>query len=386
MPVRKLTAAFWKTATASPGAERTVYWDAGQPSFGLMVTAAGHRSGVVQYRANGVSRRYTLPHALGLEGARRQARAILGQAARGQDPVLERRKADATGKNTLRAIAERYLHREGDKLRTTARRKADLERLIYPALGDKQIDAIRRSDIVALLDDIEDQRGSVMADQALKTLRRILNWHASRSDDFRSPIVRGMARIKPQERARTRILTDDEMRGVWRAAEGFPGPWKQFIQILLLTAARRNEVADMTWGEISGDEWTIPAGRYKTGASVTLPLSSAAMKVLSEIPRIGEHVFTTGGRGPIRAFSHFKLRLDLASEVRGWALHDLRRTARSLMSRAGVPSDHAERCLGHVIPGIRGVYDQHSYLLEMRQAFEALAAQIAAIVGPPRKQ
>ena len=66
----------------------------------------------------------------------------------------------------------------------------------------------------------------------------------------------------------------------------------------------------------------------------------------------------------------------------GWTLHDLRRTARSLMSRAGIPSDHAERCLGHVIGGVRGVYDRHEFHAEKKRAYEALAAQIDRIVNP----
>jgi hypothetical protein len=72
------------------------------------------------------------------------------------------------------------------------------------------------------------------------------------------------------------------------------------------------------------------------------------------------------------------------SELPRWTLHDLRRTARSLMSRAGVPSDHAERCLGHVLPGIRGTYDRHEYLAEKRRAFDALAAQIDRVVNPAK--
>jgi integrase len=107
------------------------------------------------------------------------------------------------------------------------------------------------------------------------------------------------------------------------------------------------------------------------------------MKVLAEIPRIEgcEFVFTTNGQRPISGFNSFKLRFDLACGVKNWRLHDLRRTSRSLMSRAGVDPDIAERCLGHVIPGVRGVYDRHRYLDEMRNAFERLAALIENICG-----
>jgi integrase len=179
-------------------------------------------------------------------------------------------------------------------------------------------------------------------------------------------------------------LTDDELRQVWLAAGDFPGPRGAFVQLLLLTAARRNEVARMSWDELSGGEWTIPAVRYKTGTAVTLPLSKAALAILNAVPRIEgcRFVFSSGGRKPISGFGKFKERFDAACGVKEWRLHDLRRTARSLMSRAGVPSDHAERCLGHVMPGVRGTYDRHRYLEEMRHAFEALAAEIACIVHP----
>jgi len=143
----------------------------------------------------------------------------------------------------------------------------------------------------------------------------------------------------------------------------------------------------MARSELTGSDWTIPAGRYKTKNDVTFPLSVAAQGVLAELPRIGagEYVFTVNGRTPLAAFTRGKKTIDRASGLTGWTFHDLRRTARSLMSRAGVPSDHAERCLGHIIPGVRGTYDRHKYQEEMRQAFEALAEQIARIVDPVDK-
>jgi integrase len=383
MAVKKLTAAFAREARAEPGKERTVYWDAALPSFGLLVTERGAKSYVIQYRSGRVSRRYTINSVLGLEDARREARAILGQVARGHDPVVERRRTSEASKNTLQAVCEHYLVREGGKLRTTAKRQANLERLVYPVLGDRQINDVKRTDINALLDDIEDQRGAAMADQILATLRRICNWHAIRDDQFRTPFVRGMARRKPEQRERDRTLADHELQAVWRTAEVFPSPWGQFICFLLLTACRRSEASAMTWGELSNGNWTIPAARYKTGTEVTLPLSNAAMKVLAEIPRIKdcEYVFSTDARRPISGFSTFKLKFDIACGVKDWRIHDLRRCARSLLSRAGINADIAERCMGHALPGIRGTYDKHHYIPEMRAAFEALAGQIDAVRG-----
>jgi integrase len=234
-----------------------------------------------------------------------------------------------------------------------------------------------------MLDKIEDEHGPVMADQVLAYVRRIMNWHASRSDDFRSPIVRGMSRTRPRELARERILNDDELRAVWKRAEAFPGPFGYMLRFLLLTAARRNEAAHMVDTELSNGDWIIPGVRYKNKLDHVIPLSQAARELLAQVPRIKgvKYMFTTGSTA-IGGFSKFKEGFDKECNATGWTIHDLRRTARSLMSRVGVDADIAERCLGHVIPGVRGIYDRHAYYDEKRRAFEMLAAQIDRILNP----
>jgi integrase len=272
-----------------------------------------------------------------------------------------------------------------------------LERLVYKEVGDRPITDIRRSEIIRLLDRIEAgelkdkdgdpiKGGPVMADRTLAVVRKIMNWHATRSDDFRSPIVRGMARTKPKERTRSRTLTDHELRAVWKAAGDGKGPFPALVKFLLLTAARRSEAAGLSWAEIDDADWTLPAARNKTKLDLVRPLNEAAQAVLDAQPEIDgcPYVFTTDGRAPLSGFSKFKRDFDKACGVTGWTLHDLRRTARSLMSRAAVNSDHAERCLGHVIGGVRGTYDRHEYYDERKQAFEALAAQIERVVNPPK--
>jgi integrase len=277
--------------------------------------------------------------------------------------------------DSLKSICEEYLRRA--KVRTKADRQRTLERLVWPALGSRPIGEIRRTELIRLLDGIEDGNGPVMADRTLALVRKIMNWHASRSDDFRSPIVPGMARVRPAERARDRVLTDDELRKVWAADAGIFG---NFVRFLLLTAARRSEAAEMEWAELDGGDWTLPAARNKTKVDLVRPLSQLAQSMLPE--RKGRFVFSTDdGVTPISGFSKFKRYFDKASATQGYTLHDLRRTARSLMSRAGVPTDHAERCLGHVIGGVRGVYDRHAYHAEKRRAFEMLAGEIDRIVG-----
>jgi integrase len=151
-----------------------------------------------------------------------------------------------------------------------------------------------------------------------------------------------------------------------------------------LTAARRTEAVAATWAEIDGSDWVLPAARNRTKIELVRPLSGAAQAVLAQVPHIagGRFTFSITGKNPLGNLSRHKRQFDEQSGVTGWTLHDLRRTARSLMSRAGVSSDHAERCLGHVIGGIRGIYDRHAFHHEKAQAYEALAAQIEHIVNP----
>jgi integrase len=114
------------------------------------------------------------------------------------------------------------------------------------------------------------------------------------------------------------------------------------------------------------------------------PLGKAAQALLAMQPHIdgGPLVFTTTGRHPLSA-SKPKKAFDAACGVTDWTLHDCRRTHRTLASRAGVAADIGERCMGHVIGGVRAVYDKHKYLSEMQTAFEAVAAQLERIVSPP---
>jgi len=266
-----------------------------------MVTACGQKRFVCQFRVGARSRRMHLKTGLTLTAAKREAAKFLGDVARGIDPLAERQKAASIGADTFRAIAEDYVRREGDKLRSMKQRAAILELLVYSKLGARPIGDIRKSDIVRMLDGIEDKIGAPTADLVLAVVSRIMSWHAKRSDEFRSPIVRGMARTKQKERARQRTLSDDEIRAIWRAADHSEGVFGPYLQFLLLTGARRTEVSRMTRAEVAGDTWTIPAAGYKTGIELVLPLSPAAIAALERLPKIGaaKFVFTTDGRRPI---------------------------------------------------------------------------------------
>jgi integrase len=375
-----------------PGPARREIPDAGCTGLYLISQAAGVKSWAVRYRYAGRPVKLTLGKwpAMSLADARKAAAEAQHELARGNNPAKAKAdakiKADAAQANTLTAVCENYLAIEGKKLRSRDARVSILRRHVYPALGDRPIGEIRRRDIARLLDKVEVGAGPRMADVTLGVLRRIFHWYELRDDEFRSPIIRGMQRQKTSEHRRTRVLDDDELRAVW-AATADTSTFSALIRFLLLTGARRNEAAGMTWNEVDANGvWKLPAFRSKTKAEVERPLSKAARAILAELPRIDgcPFVFTTIGRTPISQFSIPKARLDAASGVTGWRLHDARRTARSLLSRCkDVTVDHAERVLGHARPDLIERYDRHDYIEEMRFAVEALSALITTIVNPP---
>jgi integrase len=332
--------------------------------------------------------------------ARDLAKQQAGKLAFGNDLVGEREavKVKASGADTVNFVLDAFVERH---VRRNLRAAAEVERVftknVRPAIGEKPIRELRRRDVVELLDAIEDRGSPVMADRTLAHLRKALRWWATRDDTFVPPIVPGMARTKPAERSRKRVLDDVELRDVWQSLNlaDAPACYPAYVRALLLTAQRRTEVAKMRWEEIDGSVWTIPGAGHKTGkveGEKVVPLTDTVAQLLGKSRKAGFVFSSTDGELPFSGFSKAKRALDKAvTELRKrdkrkpmphWTLHDLRRTARSLMSRAGVAADIAERVLGHKIAGVRGVYDRHEYVAEKRDALGRLAALISRIVDP----
>jgi integrase len=202
-----------------------------------------------------------------------------------------------------------------------------------------------------------------------------------------SPVT-GVERLHKEE-ARTRTLSDDELRALWFACE-HEGALGQAIRMLALTGARRNEVGHMRWQEIDEDRrlWMLPAGRTKNAREHAMPLSSQAWALIEARPRFAgcPFVFSTNGRGPVKNWDGVKRRISARSGITAetWRLHDLRRTCASGMQKLGVQVPVIERALNHVsgvFKGIVGVYQQHDYADEVRIALQKWADRVEEIVG-----
>jgi integrase len=364
----------------------------------LIIFPSGKKTWCLRYRKPNSGRPAKLVFGKWPSMTLAQARVALEKARldldQGIDPAGAKQEAKAAAEiakgDTLRAIAEQHLRYEeskptGKQLRTIDQRRSTFERLIFPVLGGRPIHEIKRSEIVRLLDHIEAARGPRAADEALSVLNIVYGWAVLRHENLTNPIIKSMRRTTPKGRMRTRVLDNGELRKVWIACEGL-GAFGAFIRFLLLTATRRNESARATWSEVVNGIWRIPAERFKSEREHVVPLSRAAQDLLASVPVISgcDFIFTNDGQRAIGGFSAAKRKLDQASGVVGWRLHDLRRVSRSLLSRAKVSPEIAERCLGHSVGGHLGkTYDQHNYHGELALAFEALAREIDTIINPP---
>ena len=315
---------------------------------------------------------------LKIEVSREKAREAIRRIKAGQ-PAFE---PPPVKPDTFKAVAENWLKRHvaRKQLRSEREIRRVLEKYVYPQWGDRDFISIKRSDISALLDHVEDNHGKRQADLVLAYTRTIANWFASRDDDYVSPFVRGMRRHDNE--ARARILDDEELRLIWKQAE-VNGAFGAIVRLLLLTGQRREKVATMKWADISLDgTWTIDTAEREKGNAGLLQLPPQALSIITTQPRIGDNPYVFAGRGNgCHDISQSKRPFDRKlPKMPHWTLHDLRRTARSLMSRAGIRPDIAERVLGHTIEGVEGTYDRHQYQTEKGLALKQLATLIDMIV------
>jgi integrase len=255
-----------------------------------------------------------------------------------------------------------------------------------------------------MLQKVATESGPDAADSALTVCRTFFNWTvAAPRHLLPANPTNGIKRVaRKAEDAATddRILTDSEIRWLWLACGKIAPQFGNIVKLLLLTGARRNEVAHMTESELDTEAslWTLPAVRSKNGKAHRIHLTTEALDALKATPRVdneGGFVFSTNGRSPVSGFSKFTAGLrdemaKLAEQERGepvkvqpWHLHSLRKTFASGLARLGVSLQVAERCLNHssgTLGGLVAVYNRHSYDEEQRAAWDAWSRHVASIV------
>ncbi|MBA2304359.1 MAG: site-specific integrase [Acidobacteria bacterium] len=234
-----------------------------------------------------------------------------------------------------------------------------------------------------LIDDVA-ARAPIMANRVLALVRKMFNFGIER--DWLEVNPCHMVKRAAAERQRDRVLSDDEVRAMWKALDDEDTVIAAVFRLRLLTAQRGGEVLGAQWREIdlASAWWTIPAERSKNGLAHRVPLSPQAVKVLKALRSItgdSEWVFPSPKKEGA-AIAHAQKAIERVVrrsgvEFRG---HDLRRTAASLMVGAGVSRLVVSKILNHVETGVTAVYDRHSYDLEKRAALDYWGRRLEAIV------
>jgi hypothetical protein len=392
----------------------------------LRVTAFGDRTFAVRVRIKGQKQpvRLTYPERAAisnLTAAREWALKTDGQCRAGVDPRAEKRDTEAAqaaqqrhdSDSEFEKVALAFLATNGAvkknarpwRPRTAAAYERTVRLKFVPRWKGRAIHSITRDEISDFLAGIA-ETAPVEANRNLAVLSAIMGWYQTqRGSNYTSPIVRGMA--PAEETARERALSDDEIRVVWHVA-GKSGVYGGIVRSLLLNAARRNEMALMRRSQIGPDNiWALAGEFTKNHLPLFLPLSRDALEIMGTQPKVDgqDLVFSVNGKDTFSNWSRSKVRFDkrvlwrlrararaageAADQVQpfsNWTLHDLRRTAKSLMSRAKVRPEHSERVLNHTIEGVEGTYDRHSYEDEKRDALDRLARLLRQIIdGEPAK-
>jgi len=361
-------------ALKSPPGGQVDYWDTRKPGFGIRVSKGGTKTWLLMYRQHGRKHRLALGRFpdMSVADARTQATSRLGDIVKGADPAQER--AQAKSDPTFGELADLYLERHArvkKKPRSVAEDVYMLNADLLPAWKDRKLPAIRRRDVIALLDGIVDRGSPIHANRVRALCSTIFNFAIGRDLIEYNPAHR-VPRPAP-EKSRERKLTDDEIRELWKALEPEPAKVRAVYILALLTAARKSELLNLAWSELDLDRslWTLPATRSKTGQEHLIPLSPTAVTLLRSLPvdSRSEFVFTGGRIG--RAVANpqkWIVRIRERAKLVDFRFHDLRRTAASGMTAIGVDRLTVSKILNHAEGGVTKVYDRHSYDKEKRAA------------------
>jgi integrase len=392
-----------------PGKSDVIYFDDDMPGFGLRLRGGGRRSWIIQYRIGAKQRRLVLGtvEKLSADTARREAKNRLARVELGGDPQQEKHDTRAAAGQTVGKLVEDYLARRHYETGKDPLRRSSYEATAiylqkhWRPLHGLQASKVDRSIIASRLNAIEAGVSSVTAARARVALSSMFAWAVGQGIVPSNPVI-GVNK-PPEPKARERVLSDAELAEVWAACRD--DDFGRITKLLLLSAARRDELGDLAWSEIDFDQAVInlPPERVKNGRPHALLLAPAAVEILKMAPRrAGTTDFVFGeGEGGYSGWSKAKAALDrrinearaqAAAHAKGrnkpqpiadWRLHDLRRTAATRMSDLGVLPHVVESVLGHVSGfrgGVSGVYNKALYLPERRQALAVWADHVRAIV------
>jgi integrase len=382
------------TRLKPPAKGQVDHFDRGFPGLALRISYGGKRAWTLFYRIGEKQRRATLGTypAMSLAEARtvwRQARADIEV---GRDPNVTKQNAPS---GLFADVVLEWLAKDQAENRTRAEVARTVNKELLPAWGHRQTKDIGRRDVLDVLDAIVERGSPVQARRTLSYIHRLFKWAAGRGIVETNPV----ANIpKPgTEVSRKRVLIEKEpckepykeLLAVWRAAQKTGYPFGPIIRLLILTGARRDEIAELRWQEIGETGISLSGSRTKNGEAHEIALTPLALEILKTLPRIKgcDFVFSTTGQTAVSGWSRAKANLDKLSGVSDWRIHDLRRTVATGLQRLGVRLEAVEAVLGHVSgsrAGVVGIYQRYDFEAEARAALTAWGEHVLHL-GDPQK-
>ena len=407
MAKRLTTAAVDRIAA---GSTRIEIPDAACRGLYLVVQPSGKKSWAVRCRLrSGRSIKKTIGPwpAFGLEAARDAAEEAIRAAKRGEDPRAR------SGLLVEEAVAD-WLRRDQAKNKSAAEVERIFEKKVLdpssrPCWRGRALAEITRADCREIIEAVADKGAPTTSRRLHAHLHKFLRWCVGVGMIAANPMAE-MPKLG-KEVSRDRVLSDVELGLIWRSAPSLGYPFGPAIQLLALTAARRDEIMSLRWSEVDLDaaEIRLPGERTKNGRPHVIPLSPMALDIVRSLPRLSidgndsPFVFTTTGRSRASGTSRAKARLDkLISEraikeatervgdpvrVEAWRIHDLRRTAATRMAELGVEPHVVEALLNHVSgfrAGVAGTYNRAAYAAPKREAAATWCEHVRSRAHAPR--
>lgn len=377
---------------AAPPSGNQITYDSEVKGFGLRVTAAGAKAFILNYRAAGRERRYTIGSYPDwtAKAAREEAKALKRRIDVGEDPMGDRHVERAAP--TVSALADRFEreHLEKRRAATQVDYRSILRLYVRPRLGTMKVSEVRHSDVERLHASIA-KSAPYRANRTVAVLSKMFSLAVKWEMRGDNP-ARGIELVPEQKRER--FLSPAEIGRLSAVLQDHPERVSaNAVRLLLLTGARRGEVLGATWSQfdLGAGVWLKPAATTKQKKDHRLPLSAPALQLLvdlkAEADRENErrrrdrlppitHVFPGRDGRPLQDIKRFWSSVSRRADIEGVRLHDLRHTYASILASAGLSLPIIGQLLGHTQPATTARY---AHLMDdpLRAAAERAAAILA---------
>lgn len=360
-------------------------YDAKVPQFCLRVRASGTRTWFLKYTINGRPDMLTIGRypAIPLAEARKLAGDAYLLVQKGIDPKPEQQKSKWKSSNTFESFIPAYL--ESKKGAKTIYEMERIIRKYTKSICNKPLPSITEEDILDLRDRVFTDNGPRQSSIVIVRVRDMFNWAKKKRLVGSSP-ANNIERLD-KDVVRTHVLQPADLKKVWRAAEWMGYPWGYATQMLIVTPRRKGQVSAMRHSGYDPDAatWHLTAAETKNGRPHTLPLPKLVTDIINTLPILSDdYVFVGSTNQPLNAWNKPKKELEQLSGVRGFRLHDLRRTiANTLRQELEYSEEIVGALLNHTPRSVTGRhYAPNVSMRLMREAMDAWAKWLAKHVIP----